>query len=383
MANFIATHQWYLKITVTFVIGFVISIADYASYSRLMPRLKKRGSLWTVAIWSAIHRPIQIYIWLLVITFLLTIFAQQFSFVKDINTAIGATRLVLTCLLIFWFLMRLIKSTELSFIERARRGQSHISDPTSINAIAQLVRVAIMIVVLLVVLQTIGVKMSALLAFGGVTTAVVGFAARDSLGNFIGGMMLYWDRPFSVGDWVRSPDRNIEGTVEHIGWRLTRIRTFDKRPLYVPNGVLSNIAIENPSRMTNRRIKALFGVRYDDANQVRGITTAIEEMLQTHPDIDQNQTTFVAMVEFGASSLEVLIYTFTKTTEWVKFQRIQQDVFIKILHIISSFGAECAFPTQTLHIPNDVLVDLKEGASDDRRQYGNHSKEEHAKNDIA
>ena len=91
--------------------------------------------------------------------------------------------------------------------------------------------------------------------------------------------MIYLDRPFDVGDWVRSPDKNIEGTVEDIGWRLTRIRTFDKRPLYVPNGTFSTISVENPSRMSNRRIKTNIGLRYDDANKVATIIADIESML--------------------------------------------------------------------------------------------------------
>ena len=79
------------------------------------------------------------------------------------------------------------------------------------------------------------------------------------------------DRPFTIGDWVRSPDRSIEGTVEDIGWRVTRIRTFDQRPLYVPNAVFSQIAIENPSRMLNRRIYELFGLRYEDSRRLHGV----------------------------------------------------------------------------------------------------------------
>ena len=77
----------------------------------------------------------------------------------------------------------------------------------------------------------------------------VGFAARDLLANFLGGLSIFMDRPFAVGDWIRSPDREIEGTVEDVGWRVTRIRTFDQRPLYVPNSVFSTVALENPSRL--------------------------------------------------------------------------------------------------------------------------------------
>src|SRR5690606_386142 len=219
-----------------------------------------------------------------------------------------------------------------------------INDETSVHAIAQLSRVVLIFIVILMLLQTVGIKMSALLALGGVGGAVIGFAAKDSLANFIGGMMIFWDRPFSVGDWVRSPDRNIEGTVENVGWRLTQIQTFDKRPLYVPNGVFSTISVENPSRMSHRRIKTVVGVRYDDATKIGDIVNAIEEMLKNHNEIDNTQTLIVNLIEFGPSSLNILIYTFTKTTNWIKFQSVQQDVFLKIIDIIAQHGAECAFP---------------------------------------
>jgi hypothetical protein len=88
---------------------------------------------------------------------------------------------------------------------------------------------------------------------GGIGVVALGFAAKDMFANLFGGRMIYLDRPFSVGGWIRSRDREIEGTVEPIGWRLTLIRTFDQRPLYLPNAVFTTIAVQNLSRMTNRR----------------------------------------------------------------------------------------------------------------------------------
>ena len=90
-----------------------------------------------------------------------------------------------------------------------------------------------------------GMSLSGLLTFGGIGGLAVGMAGKDILSNFFSGIMLYFDRPFSIGDWIRSPDRNIEGTVAEIGWRITKITTFDNRPLYVPNSLFSSISVEN------------------------------------------------------------------------------------------------------------------------------------------
>ena len=116
----------------------------------------------------------------------------------------------------------------------------------------------------------------------------------------------------------------------------------------------STIAVENPSRMENRRIRTVVGLRYADAQKVAVILKDIETMLRSHPEIDTRKTLFVHLIEFGPSSLNFLIYTFTKTTDWVRFQAIQQDVFLKILEVIHGHGAKCAFPTTTVHIPEGI-----------------------------
>lgn len=162
--------------------------------------------------------------------------------------------------------------------------------------------------------------------------------------------MIYFDRPFKVGDWIRSPDRQIEGTVERIGWRMTSIRTFDKRPIYVPNSVFSNIVVENPSRMLNRRIFETIGLRYDDADKVPVIIDEVREMLKNHKDIDTRQTLIVNFDAFGASSLNFFIYTFTKTVNWVRYHEVKQDVLLQVMAIIKKHEADIAFPTQTLKL---------------------------------
>jgi len=223
-------------------------------------------------------------------------------------------------------------------------------DPTTVSAVAKLFRAAVIITATLVAMQLFGYSVSGLLAFGGIGGIAIGFAAKDLLANFFGGLMIYLDRPFSVGDWVRSPDKEIEGTVEDVGWRLTRIRTFDKRPLYIPNAVFANISVENPSRMTNRRIYETLGIRYHDIACMKPIVDQVITMLREHKDIDADQTLIVNFDKFAPSSLDFFVYTYTKTTDWVEFHQVKQDVLLKVADIIEANKAEIAFPTSTLHI---------------------------------
>ncbi|WP_252857383.1 mechanosensitive ion channel family protein, partial [Shigella sonnei] len=141
-------------------------------------------------------------------------------------------------------------------------------DITSARIMSRIIKITIIVVLVLLYGEHFGMSLSGLLTFGGIGGLAVGMAGKDILSNFFSGIMLYFDRPFSIGDWIRSPDRNIEGTVAEIGWRITKITTFDNRPLYVPNSLFSSISVENPGRMTNRRITTTIGLRYEDAAKV-------------------------------------------------------------------------------------------------------------------
>ena len=343
-------------ITQIFAVVFFALLADFFQrriLRGLALRLKKTATLWDDALLEAMRKPLSLLIWVVGISFAAQIAAARTD--VEIFSVVVPARDVLVIVALTWFLVRFIKQAEGNIIA-AGEARGEPVDLTTMDAMAKLLRLSVIITAGLVVLQTLGFSISGVLAFGGVGGIAVGFAARDLLANFFGGLMIYLDRPFSVGDWVRSPDRNIEGTVERIGWRLTVIRTFDKRPLYVPNSVFANIAVENPSRMTNRRIHETFGIRYADIDKMSAITADVEAMLRAHPEIDTTQTLMVNFVACSASSLDFFVYTFTKTTVWTEFHVIKQDVLLKIAGIIAQHGAEIAFPTSTVHVPDGVVL---------------------------
>ncbi|MDW2035762.1 mechanosensitive ion channel, partial [Vibrio sp. 665] len=209
--------------------------------------------------------PVSTLIWCWPATVSLGIILE--SELNDKINWLSTLKLILIISVFVWTVMRLITNIEDFVLEQKNR------DETTVQAIAKVGRLFIITIGVLTIMQAFGLSLSGLLTFGGVGGLIVGLAAKDLLSNFFGGLMIYFDRPFKVGDWIRSPDRQIEGTVERIGWRMTSIRTFDKRPLYVPNSVFSNIVVENPSRMLNRRIYEVVGLRYDDADKVPEIIT--------------------------------------------------------------------------------------------------------------
>jgi MscS family membrane protein len=254
-----------------------------------------------------------------------------------------------------WFLFRLIREAEAKYLERHLREGTG-ADQTTIEAIGKLLRISVVITFGLVAMQSIGVNISGLLAFGGIGGLAIGFAAKDMLANFFGGLTIYLDRPFAVGDWIRSPDRAIEGTVEQIGWRRTVIRNFELRPIYVPNALFTSIVVENPSRMSNRRIFETIGLRYDDIHKVPAILGAIRALLKRHDGIDQGQTLMVFFDTFAESSLNFFIYAFTRTRNWAEYLAVKENILLQVADIIDHHGAEIAFPTRTLELPEPLVV---------------------------
>lgn len=309
----------------------------------------KTSGLWDDAVVDAIKSPAVILIWLLSIIAILLHLNKHYDyhFIEELNIIRKLS--IVGCLA--WFSTSLIYNFSRNFITLKNQNKIEV-DQTTIDALSKLARLIVIVLAALIAVQTLGFSISALLTAGGIGGIAIGFAAKDLLANFFGGLTIYLDRPFNVGDWVRSPDKDIEGTVEYISWRHTRIRAFNKNPIYVPNALFTHIVVENPSRMSNRRIKTTIGIRYDDINVMQPIVEDIKKMLQNHDEIDTNQTLIVNFNTFNASSIDIMIYTFTKTVEWVKFHAVKEDVYLKIADIVAGHKAQIAFPTQTLHIDN-------------------------------
>ncbi|MEH6582866.1 MAG: mechanosensitive ion channel family protein [Halioglobus sp.] len=343
--RFLSADELLVQLPVFLVLGMCAHLALGVFVRRLHSVAVNSAQRWDDVLISALEAPVRAVLWIVVGYLALDLFPVADSFRELVGHAYD-TALVL---LLGWFLHRLIRGAEGELLAE-ERGRTDSTDKASVHATAQLLRIVLWIIAGLMVLQTLGISISGLLAFGGIGGIAVGFAAKDMLSNFFGGLSIYFDRPFTKGDWIRSPDRELEGTVEEIGWRLTRIRTFSQRPLYVPNAVFSQVALENPSRMRNRRIYETIGLRYQDADKMATIVTEVRTMLEQHEQIDLSRTLIVNFVSFGASSLDFFVYTFTKTTDWVRFHAIKQDIMIAILEIIYANGADVAFPTHTLHV---------------------------------
>ena len=219
--------------------------------------------------------------------------------------------------------------------------------------IIRALKIAVMIVGFIIILSQWGINVVPLLGGLGILGMAVGFGAQDSIANIFGGIKILLDGQFRRGDWIQTPD--IEGTVFEIGIATTKVREFDKAITSIPNKRMSESAIKNYSRMTNRRVKMTIGVEYSStANQLENIVDRIREYLQSNPDIAQPETESVLqmahLTSFGASSIDISLYYFTKTTNWVEWRRVVHENIIEYKRIVEREGAAFAFPSQSIYL---------------------------------
>ncbi len=306
----------------------------------LSNKTKSSKSIWDDSVIYGLNKPGKIIILVFGFSFALQVFSNNYGL--NIKDTLNSIRVIAIIFAITLFILRLLKKSEETYLKENKLDNEKL---TTINAILKLLKISVVITSSLILMQTLGINISGILAFGGVSGIAVGFAAKDLLSNFFGAMMIYLDKPFRIGDWISSPDKEIEGTVEAIGWRQTRIRKFDKRPIYVPNSIFSTITVENPSRMTNRRIYETIGVRYSDFKNVKKIIKDIESYISNHQEVDKEKTIIVKFNKFADSSLDIMVYFLTIETNWVKFHHIKQEMLLKIGEIIETNKSSIAFPT--------------------------------------
>ena len=353
-----------IKISLILITVFVVSLVLKKILSIVKHKTSKTKNIWDDMLYKSLGLPLRTLVWFIAVYLILHLLMQYFTINGALSGALSKASSAMFIAIFFWFVFRVVNGAEVVIWRHIGKMENMPIDKTGLRALKRILQIFVLMIIVIVVMGLLQIPITGILTFGGVSSLVFAYAAKDALANFFSGLMLYFQRHFVVGDWIYSPDRKIEGTVENIGWRVTRIRGFDKRPIYVSNSILNDIVIVNATRMSNRRIQQNIGLRYDDAAQIPMIFAKIREMLATHPEIDQEMVTLVNLIGFESSSITFMIYTFTKTTLWAPYQLVQDDVLLKTEAIIRECGAECAFPTTTLHIANMDKDKMDKGLQD-------------------
>jgi len=253
----------------------------------------------------------------------------------------------LVAYLIFWILVRLVRP--LSFL----LGKlEEVFSRAIVDWLVRIIRVSLILIGGATILEIWGIKVGPVLAGLGLFGVAVALGAQDLFKNLISGLLIIAERRFAPGDWV-CVDGIVEGTVETIGFRSTLIRRFDKAPVYVPNAKLSDNAVTNFSAMTHRRIYWMIGVEYrTTVEQLREIRDGIEQYVLNSDDFAKppEVATFVRIDKFSDSSIDIMLYCFTKTTVWGEWLAIKEQLAYQIKEIVEAAGTSFAFPSQSVYV---------------------------------
>ncbi len=226
------------------------------------------------------------------------------------------------------------------------------------NFIIKVIKGFVIAIGISVILNNWGVNVTGIVASLGLGGLAFALAAKDTAANLFASIALLLDNSIESGEWIKVA--GVEGVVEGVGMRTTKIRSFQKSLFTVPNHLIANNPIENFSRRGVRRIKMNVGLTYDtSSSQLENIVFEIREMLQHHPKISQKETLLVNFNSFGDSALDIFIYAFTYTSQWDHYLNIREDVHLKIIQIVEKNGSSFAFPSQSLYVeslPNENML---------------------------
>ena len=234
------------------------------------------------------------------------------------------------------------------YLEAAARRTRNTLDDQLLPVVLRLARGIIWAIGLIYILDYLGVNVTALLAGISIGGLALALAAQDTVKNFFGSIMIFIDKPFQIGDWIHFDD--VDGVVEEVGVRSTRIRTFANSLTSVPNGYLANKVVDNFGLRVYRRYKTKLSITYDTPPElIDTFVEGVREIIRAHPTARTDYFE-VHLNDFGASSLDILVYMFFKAPAWTDELEGRHDIMVGILQLAEDLGVRFAFPTQTIHV---------------------------------
>lgn len=339
---FMAKGAWFLEILIGL---FVFWLLNYAM-KRLIRHFRRRALPkmhdWKEKLDEIIYLPLHVVIWVVAVVYVVDVISIRFDFpfLSDYLEPFRNAAIV-GCL--GWLLLRWKKEFENTLIAK-RQYEEKAIDAGTIQILSRLASIGLGLIVALVALQILGLNIMPLVAFGGIGAAALGFAAKDVIANFFGGLMLFMTRPFTKGDSILVPEKNIEGDVEEIGWYLTSIRDKEKRPLYLPNAMFSTMLVINASRLSHRRILETISLRYSDFSKISVIVEAMRKQLLSHPSIDTHLPVLVFFHALKEFSLDLYIDAYSLSTRYDEFLGVKQEILQQLYEVILSHGAQVSYP---------------------------------------
>ena len=352
----VAAPTWftdeYLGIEVEQYIGFgllavVITVLHFALLRVVAMFVRRRYSGDDLTFWEVERRRLNRGILLVTIGITLLVGFPMLDFDPEIENVVNQVTSLIAAVGVLQVAYRAIDIFMDVLARRASQTESKLDD-SLVPLLRTAVRLFVTFVGLLFVLQNLDINVSSLIAGLGLGGLAIALAAQDTVRNLLGGVTIFADKPFEVGDWVVVD--GVEGTIEAVGFRSTRVRTFYNSLISVPNGNLMDSGIDNMGQRRWRRYKTTLGVAYHTKpDQLQAFVEGIRAIIQSNPGMRQDYY-IVEFHGFGATSLDVLVYCFIDAEDWNEELRTRHILNLDIIRLAESLQVEFAFPTQTLHI---------------------------------
>lgn len=340
----IAGWQYLLAFTVILLSLFARRLTKKLLHRFVLPQLERYGANLASKLTSSLIQPLTALlatIGVYVAMRILTVRVDPDAPALLSETFIVQTFQIATVTILIWMVMRLIDVVAQHYRDRAQADEIPLEEPI-IVLIQRAIKVFVLVVGGLIVVERMGYSIASLLGGLGIGGLAIALAAQDTLANIFGSLIVFTDRPFKIGDWVRIGD--VEGFVEFIGMRSTRIRTWPKSLVTIPNKVMTSSNIENWSAMPLRRVSFRFHIGFDaPPDKVEQLVNEIEQLLIHHPGVDQGYH-LVKFDGFSDRGLEIFIYYFTRSTVWKEHLQVKQEINLGIMRLVRSLGLSFGMP---------------------------------------
>lgn len=334
-----------VAISIGILLLFLIFRKLFSKYVfTLMLRLSRKAPTDLLShIFLSFEKPIQ---WLFIIIGVY-VAAGYFPFMEQRNLFFMDVIRSAVIFLITWGLFNLSSVSSLLFVKVKKKYGLEIDD-ILIPFLSKAVRVVIVAISISVIAQEFDYDVNGFVAGLGLGGVAIALAAKDAIGNLFGGFIIITEKPFSIGDWIMTP--SVEGTVEDITFRSTKVRTFAQALVTVPNATLANESITNWSKMGKRQINFNLRVSYETPKEkLHKVVEEIEAYVKNHKDIHPD-TIFVTFDKYQEFGYEIFFYFFTKTTIWGEFLKVKEEINFEIMGMLEKEGISIALPSRKIYM---------------------------------
>ena len=327
--------ECFILLLLTFLITFVFKII----FSRIKNLFKQNSFAWYLEITNTLEKPLYNSLWIFSITFIIESLSAHpklsLSLIHNIKSFIPNIRNITIIIIIANALLQAINKFDINLVPVSKKNSYKI-DKTTIDILSKLFKAIIFIIAGLTIIQNFGMNISGVLALGGISGLTLGFASKDLLSNFFGTIMIYLDKPFIIGEFIKIDGKGGIGMVEKVDWRMTIIRTEEKKQLFIPNSIFLSATIENSSRISHKTFAETIKIICSEYTQIIPLITYIKDYLKSHKQIDNQQEINVEIGEITQNIIKIKIKGYSKHTNSSEFSEFRNNLLIEVADMVKN-----------------------------------------------